>query len=58
MFQRLNGYSMNNSIFSTGFDIYDPYGCPAYYRSRHTFPTKKEAINAILHIIQEKKNEV
>ena len=56
MWQRLNGYSMNNSIFSTGYDIYDPYGCPAYYKSRHSFPTKKEAINAILHIIQEKKN--
>ena len=56
MWQRLNGYSMNNSIFSTGYDIYDPYGCPAYYKSRHSFPTKKEAINAILHIIQEQKN--
>ena len=56
MFQRLNGYSMNDSIFSTGYDIYDPSGCPAYYKSRHSFPTKKEAINAILHIIQEKKN--
>ena len=56
MFQRLNGYSMNDSIFSTGYDIYDPFGCPAYYRSRHTFPTRKEAINAILHILQEQKN--
>ena len=58
MFQRLNGYSMNDSIFSTGYDIYDPFGCPAYYRSRHSFPTKKEAINAILHIIQEQKNDI
>ena len=58
MWQRLNGYSMNNSIFSTGYDIYDPYGCPAYYKSRHSFPTKKEAINAILHIIQEQKNDI
>ena len=56
MWQRLNGYSMTNSIFSTGYDIYDPSGCPAYYKSRHSFPTKKEAINAILHIIQEQKN--
>ena len=56
MFQRLNGYSMNDSIFSTGYDIYDPSGCPAYYRTRHTFPTKAEAINAIFNIIQEKKN--
>ena len=56
MFQRLNGYSMMNSIFGTGFDIYDPYGQPAYYRSRHTFPTKGEAINAILHLLQEQKN--
>jgi|TARA_R100000458_G_scaffold58279_1_gene65974 hypothetical protein len=56
MSQKLNGYSMMDSIFSTGFDIYDPSGCPAYYRSRHSFPTKKEAINAILCIIQEKKN--
>ena len=58
MSQKLNRYQMMNSIFSTGFDIYDPYGCPAYYKSRHSFPTKKEAINAILHIIQEKKNEI
>ena len=56
MFQRLNGYSINDSIFSTGFDIYDPCGCPAYYRTRHTFPTKGEAINAILHLLQEQKN--
>ena len=56
MFQRLNGYSMNDSIFSTGYDIYDPFGCPAYWRSRHTFPTRKEAINAIFHLIQEKQN--
>ena len=56
MLQRLNGYSMNDSIFSTGFDIYDPYGQPAYYRSRHTFPTRKEAINAIFNLILEKKN--
>ena len=58
MWQRLNGYSMNDSIFSTGFDIYDPYGQPAYYRSRHTFSTKGEAINAIFNLILEKKNEV
>ena len=58
MFQRLNGYSMMNSICGTGFDIYDPYGQPAYYRSRHTFPTKGEAINAIFNLILEKKNEV
>ena len=58
MFQRLNGYSMMNTIFGTGFDIYDPYGQPAYYRSRHTFPTKKEAINAIFNLILEKKNEI
>ena len=56
MFQRLNGYSMNDSIFSTGYDIYDPFGCPAYYRSRHSFPTKKEAINAIFNLILEKKD--
>ena len=56
MYQKLNRYTMMNSIFSTGFDIYDPSGCPAYYRTRHTFPTKGEAINAILHIIQEQKN--
>jgi hypothetical protein len=55
MYQKLNGYSINDSIFGIGYDIYDPYGCPAYYRSRHSFPTKKEAINAILHLIQEKK---
>ena len=58
MFQRLNGYSMMNSIYGTGFDIYDPYGQPAYYRSRHTFSTKGEAINAIFNLILEKKNEV
>ena len=57
MFQRLNGYSINDSIFSTGYDIYDPCGCPDYYRSRHTFPTRKEAINAIFNLIME-KNEV
>ena len=56
MWQKLNGYSINDSIFSTGFDIYDPCGCPAYWRSRHTFPTKKDAIYAILRIIQEQKN--
>ena len=56
MFQRLNGYSMNDSIFSTGYDIYDPCGCPAYYKTRHTFPTKGEAINAILHLLQEQTN--
>ena len=48
MFQRLNGYSINDSIFSTGYDIYDPFGCPAYYRSRHTFPTKKEATSVVI----------
>ena len=58
MYQKLNGYIIMDSIFSVGYDIYDPSGCPAYYRSRHTFPTRKESINAILHIIQEKKNEV
>ena len=58
MWQRLNGYSMNDSIFSTGYDIYDPFGCPAYYKSRHSFPTKKEAINAIFNLILEKKNEI
>lgn len=58
MSQKLNGYSMMDSIFSTGYDIYDPCGCPAYYRSRHTFPTKKEAINAIFNLILEKKNEM
>ena len=58
MYQKLNGYSINDSIFGIGYDIYDPYGCPAYYRSRHSFPTKKEAINAILHLIQEKKKQL
>ena len=58
MYQKLNGYQMINSIFSTGFDIYDPSGCPAYYRTRHTFPTKGEAINAIFHLLQEQKNEI
>ena len=58
MYQKLNRYIMMNSIFGTGFDIYDPCGQPAYYRTRHTFPTKKEAINAIFNIILEKKNEV
>ena len=48
---------MMNSIFGTGFDSYDPCGQPAYYRSRHTFPTRKEAINAIFNLIME-KNEV
>ena len=58
MSQKLNGYSMMDSIFSTGFDIYDPSGCPAYHRSRHSFPTKKDAIYAILRIIQEQKNDI
>tara|TARA_R100001086_G_scaffold145803_1_gene77114 strand:- start:305 stop:481 length:177 start_codon:yes stop_codon:yes gene_type:complete len=58
MWQRLNGYSINDSIWLSGYDIYDPCGQPAYYKTRHTFPTKAEAINAIFHIIQEKKNEV
>ena len=57
MYQKLNRYIMMNSIFGTGFDIYDPCGQPAYYRSRHTFPTRKEAINAIFNLIME-KNEV
>ena len=56
MSQKLNRYTMMNSIFSTGFDIYDPFGCPAYYKSRHSFPTKGEAINAIFNLILEKKN--
>ena len=41
------------SIFSVGFDVYDPAGCPAYYETRHTFPTIEAAENAVRQLIKQ-----
>ena len=43
MSDKYRGYTIMTSIFSVGFDVYDPAGQPAYYETRHTFPTIEAA---------------
>ncbi len=45
------------SIFSVGFDVYDPAGQPAYYETRHTFPTIEAAENAVRQLIKQNGNK-
>ena len=53
MYKKFQGYSILTSIFSVGFDVYDPAGQPAYYQRKHTFTTVKAAKNAIRQLIKK-----
>ena len=50
-------YTIMTSIFSVGFDVYDPAGQPAYYETRHTFPTIEAAENAVRQLIKQNGNK-
>ena len=53
MSDKYRGYTIMTSIFGVGFDVYDPAGCPAYYETRHTFPTIEAAENAVRQLIKQ-----
>ena len=57
MSDKYKGYTIMTSIFSVGFDVYDPAGQPAYYETRHTFPTIEAAENAVRQLIKQNGNK-
>lgn len=57
MHENYQGYTIMTSIFSVGFDVYDPAGQPAYYETKHTFPTVEAAENAIRQLIKLNGNK-
>ena len=54
---KYRGYTIMTSIFSVGYDVYDPCGRPAYYETRHTFPTIEAAENAVRPLIKQNGNK-
>ena len=57
MSDKYRGYTIMTSIFSVGFDVYDPAGQPAYYETQPTFPTVEAAENAIRQLIKLNNNK-